>query len=323
MSEIVIYQDSNNQIELNVQLEGETVWLTQKQMSELFDTTPQNITMHLKSVFSEGELDEISTCKDFLQVRQEGNRKVKRNQRHYNLDAIISVGYRVKSQRATQFRIWATSKLRELLVQGYVVNQQRLEQKEQEVKVLKSGIQILGRAIEQKAEEEGYFWLDAFAKGLGLLDDYDYESLDKSGISKKETNYPNIKDYYDMVEAMKAEFESDVFGKEKDENFQSSVTQISKGMGDEDFYTTIEEKAAMLLYLITKNHSFVDGNKRIAAACFLLFLEKNNLLYTANNSTIISNEALAALTLYIASSKPEEMETVKRLIISVLNRNQE
>jgi len=323
MSEIVIYQDSNNQIELNVQLEGDTVWLTQKQMSELFDTTPQNITMHLKSVFSEGELDEISTCKDFLQVRQEGNRKVKRNQRHYNLDAIISVGYRVKSQRATQFRIWATSKLRELLVQGYVVNQQRLEQKEQEVKVLKSGIQILGRAIEQKAEEEGYFWLDAFAKGLGLLDDYDHESLDKSGISKKKTNYPNIKDYYDMVEAMKTEFESDVFGKEKDKNFQSSVTQISKGMGDEDFYPTIEEKAAMLLYLITKNHSFVDGNKRIAAACFLLFLENNNLLYTANNSTIISNEALAALTLYIASSKPEEMETVKRLIISVLNRNQE
>ena len=323
MNEIVIYQDSNNQIELNVHLEGETVWLTQKQMSELFDTTPQNITMHLKSVFSEGELDEISTCKDFLQVRQEGSRKVKRNQRHYNLDAIISVGYRVKSQRATQFRIWATSKLRELLVQGYVVNQQRLEQKEQEVKVLKSGIQILGRAIEQKAEEEGYFWLDAFAKGLGLLDDYDHESLDKSGISKKKTNYPNIKDYYDMVEAMKAEFESDVFGKEKDKNFQSSVTQISKGMGDEDFYPTIEEKAAMLLYLITKNHSFVDGNKRIAAACFLLFLENNNLLYTANNSTIISNEALAALTLYIASSKPEEMETVKRLIISVLNRNQE
>lgn len=323
MSEIVIYEDSNNQIELNVQLEGETVWLTQKQMSELFDTTPQNITMHLKSVFSEGELNEISTCKDFLQVRQEGNRKVKRNQRHYNLDAIISVGYRVKSQRATQFRIWATSKLRELLVKGYVVNQQRLEQKEQEVKVLKSGIQILGRVTEQKADEEGYFWLDTFAKGLGLLDDYDHESLDKSGISKEKTNYPNINDYYDMVEAMKAEFISDVFGKEKDKNFQSSVTQISKGMGDEDFYPTIEEKAAMLLYLITKNHSFVDGNKRIAAACFLLFLEKNNLLYTTNNSTIISNEALAALTLYIASSKPEEMETVKRLIISVLNRNQE
>ncbi len=323
MSEIVIYQDSNKQIKLSVQLEGETVWLTQKQMSELFDTTPQNITMHLKSVFLEGELDEISTCKDFLHVRQEGNRKVKRNQRHYNLDAIISVGYRVKSHRATQFRIWATSKLRELLVQGYVVNQQRLEQKKQEVKILKSGIQILGRAIEKKAEDEGYSWLDTFSKGLSLLDDYDHESLDKSGITNKKANYPKLKDYYNVVEAMKSEFDSDVFGKEKDENFQSSVSQILKGIGDDDFYPTIEEKAAMLLYLITKNHSFVDGNKRIAAACFLLFLENNNLLHTVNDSTIMSNEALAALTLYIASSKPEEMETVKRLTISVLNRNQE
>lgn len=322
MSEIVIYKDSNNQIEVNVQFEGETAWLTQKQMSELFDTTPQNITMHLKAVFSEDELNESSTCKDFLQVRKEGNRKVKRTQKHYNLDAIISIGYRVKSQRATQFRIWATSKLKELLVQGYVINKNRLEQKEQEVKVLKSGIQILGRAIEIKAEEEGYGWLETFAKGLGLLDDYDHESLDKSGISKKKTNYPDLVDYYKMVEVMRAEFDSDVFGKEKDKNFQSSVTQITKGMGDIDFYPTIEEKAAMLLYLITKNHSFVDGNKRIAAACFLLFLEKNKILYSRDDSTIISNEALAALTLYIASSKPEEMETVKRLIISVLNRNQ-
>lgn len=221
MSEIVIYQDSNNQIELNVQLVGETVWLTQKQMSELFETTPQNVTMHLKSIFSEGELDELLTCKDFLQVRQEGNRNVKRNQRHYNLDAIISVGYRVKSQRATQFRIWATSKLKELLVQGYVINQQRLEQKEQEVKILKSGIQILGRAIEQKAEEEGYCWLNTFAKGLGLLDDYDHESLDISGISKKTTMYPSLNDYYDMVEEMKAEFDSDVLVMRKIETFKA------------------------------------------------------------------------------------------------------
>lgn len=144
---------------------------------------------------------------------------------------IISVGYRVNSTKGIQFRKWATSKLNELLVQGFVLNENRLAQKEQEVKVLKSGIQILGRAIEQKAEEEGYAWLDTFATGLGLLDDYDHESLDKSGISKKKTNYPILEDYYKMVEAMKAEFDSDVFGKEKDENFQSSVTQISKGMG--------------------------------------------------------------------------------------------
>ena len=158
MSEIVIYEDSNNQIELTVQLEGETVWLTQKQMSELYDTTTQNITMHLKAVFSEGELREISTCKEFLQVQQEDKRKVKRRQKHYNLDAIISIGYRIKSRQATQFRVWATSKLKELLVQGYVTNQKRLEQKEQEVRILKSGIQILERGIEHKTEEVGYEW---------------------------------------------------------------------------------------------------------------------------------------------------------------------
>jgi prophage maintenance system killer protein len=321
MSEIVIYQDSNNQIELNVQLEGETVWLTQTQMVSLFESSKANISEHVSNILESGELEEEPTVRKFRTVRQEGNREVKRNLTHYNLDMIISVGYRVNSTRGIQFRKWATTKLRELLVEGYVLNEKRLAQKEQEVKVLKSGIQILGRAIKQKAEE-GYDWLDTFAKGLGLLDDYDHESLDNTGISKKKTIYPNLEDYYNMVEVMKAEFDSDVFGKEKDENFQSSVTQISKGMGDEDFYPTIEEKAAMLLYLITKNHSFVDGNKRIAAACFLLFLEKNNLLQKADESLIISNEALAALTLYIASSNPEEMNTVKRLIISVLNRNQ-
>jgi len=323
MSEIVIYQDSNNQIELNVQLEGETVWLTQAQMVALFESSKANISEHITNILDSAELDEEPTVRKFRTVRQEGKREVKRNVTHYNLDMIISVGYRVNSTRGIQFRKWATSKLGELLVKGYVLNEKRLAQKEQEVKVLRSGIQILGRAIEQNAQEEGYAWLDTYAKGLGLLDDYDHESLDKSGISKQKTTYPKLEDYYNMVGAMKAEFDSDVFGKEKDENFQSSVTQISKGMGEEDFYPTIEEKAAMLLYLITKNHSFVDGNKRIAAACFLLFLEKNNLLYTANESPIISNEALAALTLYIASSKPEEMETVKRLIISVLNRNQQ
>jgi len=322
MSEIVIFQDSNNRIQLNVQLEGETVWLTQAQMVTLFESSKANISEHITNIIDSGELKEETTVRKFRTVRQEGNREVKRNMTHYNLDMIISVGYRVNSTRGIQFRKWATSKLTEFVVQGYVINEKRLAQKEQEVKVLKSGIQILGRAIEQKAEEEGFTWLNTFAKGLGLLDDYDHESLDTSGISKKKTKYPDLEEYYKMVETMKAEFDSDVFGKEKDKNFQSSVTQISKGMDNEDFYPTIEEKAATLLYLITKNHSFVDGNKRIAAACFLLFLEKNDLLQTSNDSLIISNEALAALTLYIASSKPEEMETVKRLIVSVLNRNQ-
>ncbi len=322
MSDIVIYKDQNDNIELRLQLKNDTFWMSQKQMADLFDKDSDTIGLHLKNIYKTGELPKESTTEKYSVVRKEGNREVNRSIQFYNLDAIISVGYRVNSLKGTQFRIWATSKLKELLVQGYVINQKRLEQKEQEVKFLKAGIQILGRAIEHKADEEGYAWLDTYAIGLGLLDDYDHESLDKTGISKKETNYPEIKDYYKLVDAMREEFDSAVFGKEKDDNFQSSVTQISKGMGKDDFYPTIEEKAAMLLYLITKNHSFVDGNKRIAAACFLLFLNQNNLLNTSDGSQIISNEALAALTLYIASSKPEEMETVKRLIISVLNRNQ-
>ncbi len=322
MSEIAIYQDSNNQIELSVQLEGETVWLTQAQMVTLFKSSKANISEHITNVLSSNELDKESTVRKFRIARKEGKRSVTRNLTHYNLDMIISVGYRVNSSSGILFRKWATSKLKELLVQGYVINEKRLAQKEQEVKVLKSGIQIIGRALAQKAEEEDYQWLDTFAKGLRLLDDYDHESLDKSGISKQRTNYPTIDDYYKMVETMKANFDSDIFAKEKDQNFQSSVTQISKGLGKHDFYPTIEEKAAMLLYLITKNHSFVDGNKRIAAACFILFLKSNDLLYTTDELPIISNEALAAMTLYIASSKPEEMETVKRLIVSVLNRNQ-
>lgn len=320
---IEIYQSDNDDIQIEVSFDNETVWLSQQQMAALFESTKQNISLHINNCFKEGELTKEATVKDSLTVRMEGNRQVKRKIEVYNLDVIISVGYRVKSQRGTQFRIWATSKLKQLLVQGYAINQKRLEQKEQEVKVLKTGIQILGRAIESKAEEEGYAWLDTYAIGLGLLDDYDHESLDKAGISRRKANYPELADYYKMVDIMRAEFDSGVFGKEKDDNFQSSVTQISKGMGENDFYPSIEEKAAILLYLVTKNHSFVDGNKRIAAACFLLFLENNALLNTPGGLPLISNEALATLTLYIASSKPEEMETVKRLIISVLNRNQQ
>ena len=323
---VEIYQSGNNDIQLEVSFDNETVWLSQEQMSSLFDRDRTVIGRHIKNIFKEDELVEAEVCADYAHTTKHGaieGKTQQQSRKTYNLDVIISVGYRVKSKQGTQFRKWATSKLKELLVQGYVINEKRLIQKEQEVKVLKSGIQILSRVIEQKATEEGYDWLDTFATGLGLLDDYDHESLDKKGITTKKTNYPELKEYYHMVETMRAEFNSDVFGKEKDDNFQSSVAQISKGMGDEDFYTSLEEKAAMLLYLITKNHSFVDGNKRIAAACFLLFLQKNNLLYVSDDVLIISNEALAALTLYIASSKPEEMETVKRLIISVLNRNQQ
>ena len=211
--------------------------------------------------------------------------------------------------------------MKDYLIQGYSINQKRLEQTKQEIHILRSGIQILGRAIEDKAQEQGLEWLTQFAKGLTLLDDYDHERLDSKGLTKTAATYPTKDEYQFLIDQMKEEFNTDVFGLEKDQGFESAIIQISKGFGEEDFYPSIEEKAATLLYLITKNHAFADGNKRIAAACFLLFLEKNNILNDEEGISIISNEALASVTLFVATSKPEEMETVKNLIVSILNRN--
>ena len=187
-NQIEIYQAQDGSTQISVQFEQDTVWLTQAQMAVLFETTPQNITMHLKGVFKEQELNETATCKDFLQVRKEGKRTVKRKQLHYNLDAIISVGYRVKSARATQFRIWVNQVLKDYLVKGYAINEKRLAQKEQEIRMLKDGIHILTRvatiAIEEKDSDNVI--LETFAKGLSLLDDYDHEQLDTKGLTKKE-----------------------------------------------------------------------------------------------------------------------------------------
>lgn len=317
-SHIEIYQSSDKQVELKVSLDQETVWLTQAQMAELFSQTKQNISLHIGNIFKEGELEKDSVVKDSLTTAADGK---KYKTKFYNLDVIISVGYRVKSKRGTQFRIWATQRLKDYLVQGYAINESRLAKKQQEVQHLKTGIRILGRAVADQAEQVELDWLQHFAQGLQLLDDYDHEQLDKKGNSTRPADYPSLKDYRQVVERMKADFDSDVFGKEKDDSFPSSIAQIGQGFGDQDFYPTLEEKAATLLYLIIKNHSFVDGNKRIAAACFLLFLDRNRLLLREDGRPIISNEALASLTLLVAASKSEEMETVKRLIISVLNRN--
>jgi len=321
-NQIEIYQSAAGQTEIAVKFDKETIWLNQRQMAALFDTSVPNINMHIKNVFDEGELLERATIQEFLIVRDEGQREVKRNQKFYNLDVIISVGYRIKSQVATRFRQWATQRLKDYLVQGYAVNEKRLAQKQQEVQTLKDGIRILSRAVEEKMDAVGLEWLGQFAKGLELLDDYDHEQLDGKGLSNRQAVYPADSDYQGLIDAMKADFDSAVFGLEKDGSFRSAIAQISKGFGEEDFYPSIEEKAASLLYLIIKNHGFVDGNKRIAAACFLLFLENNQLLYSTSGQPIVSNEALASLTLFVAASKPEEMNTVKKLVISVLNRNQ-
>ncbi|TBN19136.1 death-on-curing protein [Hyunsoonleella pacifica] len=325
-NQIEIYQAKDGSTQISVQFEKDTVWLTQAQMAELFNKGRSTVTEHIKNIFSEGELEEELVCRDFRHTTQHGAIKGKTQTqkiKYYNLDVVISVGYRVKSHQGTQFRIWATKTLKDHLVKGYTINEKRLAQKEQEVQHLKNGIQILSRTIEHAMDEHAADkdWLNAFAKGLSLLDDYDHEQLDAKGLTEKAANYPSLEDYQSVIKQMLTEFDSDVFGKEKDKSFESAVAQIAKGFDDKDFYPTLEEKATMLLYLIVKNHAFVDGNKRIAAACFLKFLQHNNMLFDDAQNPIISNNTLASLTLFIASSKPEEMETVKRLVVSVLNRN--
>lgn len=323
-SEIEIYQSPDGHTEVQVTFDEDTVWLNQEQLGRLFDRDRTVVGRHIKNIFKEGELDESVVCADFAHTTEHGAIKGKtqsKTTRYYNLDVIISVGYRIKSIRGTQFRQWASNRLKDYLVQGYSINEKRLAQKNIELKVLKSGIQILGRAIEEKAQEEGIEWLKKFAKGLTLLDDYDHERLDSKGLSLKSARYPSKEEYHSLINQMKLEFQSDVFGLKKDQSFESAINQISKGFGKEDFYPSIEEKAATLLYLIIKNHAFADGNKRIAAACFLLFLETNKALMNNDGTTIISNEALASITLFSAASRPEEMDVVKNLIVSILNRN--
>ena len=320
-NQIEIYKSIDGQTEVEVRFEKETVWLNQYQMAELFNTDRTSILKHLKNIYKTRELDEKATCAKIAQVRQEGQRKVARQILHYNLDAIISVGYRVNSKRGTQFRQWATKRLKDYLVQGYAINEKRLEQKQKEVRHLKDGIRILSRAIEDRAEDGDYEWLNLYAAGLRLLDDYDHETLDSKGKTIMPVTYPSYEDYMAMVEQMRADFDSSVFGQERGNGFKSAIDQIRQDFAKKELYPTFEEKASTLLYLIVKNHAFVDGNKRIAAACFLLFLEKNERLYPEKDSLTISNEALASLTLFVAVSKPGEMETVKQLIISILNRN--
>ena len=321
-NQIEIYTSPDGSTQIEVQFEGDTFWLNLNQISSLFEKDKSVISRHLGNIYKEGELDRNSTVAKNATVQMEADRNVKREIEYYNLDAILSVGYRVNSKRGTQFRQWATKRLKDYLIEGVAINEKRLAQKNKEIQVLHDGIRILSRAIEdQAAINENYAWLHQFSVGLQLLDDYDHESLDEKGKHTKKAEYPSMAEYMKLVEKMRAEFNSDVFGKEKDGGFDSAVNQIRQGFGEQDVYTSIEEKAAMLLYLVIKNHAFVDGNKRIAAACFLLFLERNGLLYTDSGHLIISNEALASLTLFVAASRADEMETVRRLLISVLNRN--
>lgn len=322
--EIIIYTSEDGSVSLDTKLENETIWLTQDMMTKLFETTKQNISLHINNIYKDEELDKTSTVKDFLTVRKEGNRTVSRNIEYYNLDMIIAVGYRVNSKRATQFRKWATSTLKEYITKGYAINEKALKTKQEQILTLQSTINLLTRSIENQIETVGEAQnvakiLDNFAKGLNLLDNFDHKTLDSKGSTVKEAVIIQEKEYLEIIDKMKSEFASDVFANPKDGSFASSINQIYQTYDGKDCYPTLEEKAATLLYLITKNHSFSDGNKRIAASCFLYFLDKNNMLYK-NNLPIIDASALFALTLLIAESKPEEMDVMKQIVISVLNK---
>ena len=324
--EIIIYQSDDGKIFIDTKLENDTIWLTQKQMAELFGVKVPAISKHLKNIFNDGELNEKEVVSILEITTRHGAIKGKtqtKDTQYYNLDAIISVGYRVNSSRATQFRIWATNILKEYLTKGYAINEKRIKQQQESIEALKTSVDLLTRSLTNQLEniDEAKTVakiLNNFAHGLDLLDNFDHKTLDTKGRTKKEAVKISTNEFLQIVKEMKSEFASDVFGNPKDESFDSSVNQIYQTFDGDELYPTLEEKAAMLLYLITKNHSFSDGNKRIAASCFLYFLEKNGILYK-ENQPIIDNSTLFALTVLIAESNPKEMETMKQIVVSVLN----
>jgi death-on-curing family protein len=237
---------------------------------------------------------------------------------------VLSVGYRIKSKTATQFRKWATTVLKEYMTKGYAINEHKLKQEQDKVKTLQDTIKLLSRSLEYQVQsldeaKDVAKLMDNFAGGLDMLDNYDHKKLDVKGVTTREAVRIEEQEFLTVIDKMKSEFASDVFATPKDESFASSVNQIYQTFDGKELYPTLEEKAATLLYLIVKNHSFADGNKRIGASCFLYFLNRNNMLYK-NNTPIIDNSTLFALTLLIATSKPEEMETVKQVVLSVLNK---
>ena len=326
-SEIKIFKTPDGETSIEVKLEKETVWLSQKQMAELFDKDSDTIGLHLKNIYKSGELDEISTTEEYSVVRQEGKRKVKRKIKLYNLDAIISVGYRVNSKRGILFRKWATQLLKDYLIKGYAINQQKLKRQSEQLSELKETIKILGSALEYKEltnnESKGLLKIISdYSYALEILDQYDYQTLKIENTSGKEVYQLTYEEAIKQINIVQKTYRnSDLFGREKDDSFKSSIATIYQTFGGIDLYPSIEEKAANLLYFIVKNHSFLDGNKRIGAFLFLYFLEKNGLLFTETGKKRIADNALVALTLMIAVSKPEEKETMIKIIVNLINKN--
>lgn len=309
-NELVLFESQDGTVTLPVPVQHETVWLTRMQMADLFGVTPQNITIHLRKVYAAGELERSATSKDFLLVQNEGGRQITRSVHCYNLDAIISVGYRVNSARATQFRIWATKVLKEYMLRGYAVNRERIKQLGQTVEVMK-------RVANSLDAEQVLDVVKTYSTALDLLDGYDHQTIDKPKTKGRsvEITYEECRDF---IDSMKFAADSPLFGNEKDGSFKSALGAIYQSFGGKDLYPSSQEKAANLLYLVTKNHGFSDGNKRIAAGLFLYFLKRNRLLLRKNGSKRIADHTLVALTVMIAESKPQEKELMVNLVMTFL-----
>lgn len=318
-NEIIIYQTEDGQTQIDVHMKNETVWLTSRQMALLFDRDESNVRRHVINVFTEGELSRENNV-HFLHVNG-----VKKPVPFYSLDVIISVGYRVKSQRGTQFRRWANRVLKDYLVKGYAINNKVAIQKYEELIQL---VNVLGRTIKQQetlTSDEATALVDVVAHysyALDTLDKYDYQSLGISRTTSKELFRATYGNAMQAINELKEKFGgSTLFGNEKDDSFKSTIGQIYQTFDGVDLYPSVEEKAAMLLYLTTKNHSFSDGNKRIAATLFLWFMNNNGILYNANGSKRIADNTIVALTLMIAESRAEEKDTMVKVVVNLINKD--
>lgn len=323
-SQLVIYQAPDGNMSVDVTVKGESIWLTQRQIADLFGTQRQAITKHLKNIYAIGELDKKATSSKMELVQMEGNRAIKREREYYNLDAILSVGYRVNSKNATAFRIWANKVLKQYLMQGYAVNERIAAQKFDELSQL---VKVLGRTIQnqERLTEDSRSLLDVvvdYTYALDTLDRYDYQELKIEDTSGNESFHATYENAMEVIRELHEKFGgSTLFGNEKDDSFKSSIGQIYQTFGGVDLYPSVEEKAAMLLYLVTKNHSFSDGNKRIAATLFLWFLNGNGILYNNDGSKRIADNTLVALTLMIAESRTEEKDTMVKVVVNLINKN--
>ena len=319
--EIVIYQAPDGTASIDVKLEKETIWLSQKQIAELFGIKRPAITKHLKNIFETGELQESSVSSILEHTANDGK---KYQTLFYNLDAVLSVGYRVNSKNATQFRIWANKVLKDYLVKGYALNQTaKLEQLED----LKNTVKLLSNVLKRKElsadEASGLLRIITdYTYGLDTLDKYDYQKLEIEATTPKGQFYATYEEAIAAINTLRQKFGSGgLFGNEKDQSFKSTMATIYQTFGGEELYPSVEEKAAMLLYLVTKNHSFSDGNKRIAAFLFLWFLEKNGILYRADGTRLVDNNTLVALTLMIAESRPDEKDMMVKVVVNLINKN--